>query len=1093
MLEKYCTSCLVLSYHCVKPRSVLKKVTKFLYFHNMQNLRTICFHTLLLLPFFLIAQSPNLSFHRVGVEDGLSQGNVNCLLRDSDGFAWIGTQDGLNRFDGYEFKNFYHRQGDSGSLSNNFVWALLEDSHRRLWVGTMGIGLCRYDKESEQFRSFSPKSSVGGEGMLNAVRSLCEYPKNKLWVGRDKGLQLFDLETETFVEDSIFAVGGQAASLQHITALQVLGKGRLLVGSAEGLSLLNISERKLKKIDLPTGSILKIRKEKNQDFWVATNRGLFKIRCFPESDSTALLHHFQKEAGNPRSLPGNSVFALLKDENNFLWVGTNAGLGCLNTQNLAAGFVSYSHDGKHLNSLSNNLVYALCAVEPGLIWAGTREGISRFSSCPPVFFNLRFEESGLCSNNVLGMTEDGQGNFWIGTKGGLTRVSNFGESRNLWEMECFNTSNAPGMRNDYIMNLTADSKGTLWAVYRRNGFSTLKTGKSGGISFSPPDKFATLFSKTHLTRILEDSRGDYWLATSSNGLYHLSAASRKLTAYNAEPEDSASLTGNYIFDLMEDDKGQLWVSVNGGGLCKINPREATFSCFTHDPKIPASLSDNMVLSTFRDSAGRLWVCTANGLNLLEKEGKFRRFFKTEGLPNDVVYGMLEDTQGNLWVSTNKGISKISFRDGVFETQNFDLSHGLQGNEFNQYAFYKTHDGRLCFGGTGGLTIFDPADIQADTFVSSVVLTDFQLFNQSVRVARQVSDTYAEGFFLPKAINLLEEVCLRHHQNFIAFEFTAPAFRSPEKQQFAYKMEGLDKDWILCGNRRYAGYPNLPPGDYTFLVKAANHDGFWNERPKSIRIRVLLPPWKTWWAYLLYLLAAGMTVLGIVRFRVQSVRRLEQAKEEEREAFRKRSARDFHDEAGNKITKIALLTEMAKRQSGDQKDLRTLLTQIEQNIQDLRFGMRDFIWVLDPSNDNLYETLLRLKDFANGFFEYSDIHFTTRGLEESLLQIPMSGSQRRHLLLIFKEAINNCLKYSRATHAKLEILKRDNAVILTFSDDGVGFDKNKEKRGNGLKNMQMRAEKLGGRFTISPKKDRGTFIELMMGIPKRTVEKPFRKV
>ena len=247
------------------------------------------------------------------------------------------------------------------------------------------------------------------------------------------------------------------------------------------------------------------------------------------------------------------------------------------------------------------------------------------------------------------------------------------------------------------------------------------------------------------------------------------------------------------------------------------------------------------------------------------------------------------------------------------------------------------------------------------------------------------------------------------------------------------MEGIDNSWVLNGRRRFASYPNLPPGNYIFKIKAANHDGIWNEVPKSITIIVSAPWWRTWWAYGVYAILIGLVVYGFTRFREQSVRKIEQAKSAEREKFRKRTARDFHDEAGNKITKMSLLTEVAKRQVKGNANLPPLLSQMEENIQELRAGMRDFIWVLDPENDNLYDTLLRLKDFSSGLFEHTPIHFRMEGLDADFRQIPLNGNERRHLLLIFKEAMNNCVKYSEAKEAVFSVKKQKGKTNIRFLD------------------------------------------------------------
>lgn len=587
-----------------------------------------------------------------------------------------------------------------------------------------------------------------------------------------------------------------------------------------------------------------------------------------------------------------------------------------------------------------------------------------------------------------------------------------------------------------------------------------------------------------MNNILKDSKGMTWLASPGMGLIKWDVRNDEMRTFATSETDPKALKHDYVFCLLEDAQKQLWAGTANGGLCKMNRAEGNFDCFVNDPEDSTSLSSNMVLSIFEDSRQRLWICTAHGLNLSLGNGRFRRFLKKDGLPNDVAYGMLEDENGSLWLSTNQGIAKITFTDSLFAAQNFDVSDGLQGNEFNQHAFFKTRNGLFLFGGTNGLTFFDPKDIKPYPHAPPVVFTGFQLFNQPV-VVRGGTDGFAQSepigndFFLKKAINETEEIVLRHDQNFISFEFAALGYTQPENNLYAYKMEGLDPEWVQSDTRRFASYPNLAPGDYIFQVKAANHDGVWSETPKSIRVRVLPPWWRTWWAYLCYAAAIALAAMGFVRQREDSVRRIEQAKADERERFRKRTARDFHDEAGNKITKIALITEVARQQAGNDTALPPLLSQIEENIQELRSGMRDFIWVLDPANDNLHDTILRLNDFSNSLFEHSNIRFSSIGLDESFRQIPLNANQRRHLLLIFKEAMNNCVKYSGATESKLVLKLNGDSLQVVFCDNGKGFNKKPTVPGNGLRNMQVRAEKMGGELEILSVIDEGTEIRLRM--------------
>lgn len=1000
------------------------------------------------------------------MEEGLSQGNASCLMKDSRGFLWIGTQDGLNRFDGYTFRHFQHEPGNPASLSNNYIWCLLEDSQGGIWVGTFDGNICRFDRETETFKTFPLTGPTHPAEAGNAVRSLCEFPKGTLWLGADKGIWSLDIKTNELRKKQFPTAKTAVSGLENVVALHPLDDKQLLAGAAQGLFQINFLTNKMEPVNLSQEPVAAtaIVPAADDFFWVGTQGGLFQLKYFAQNDSLAVAAHFSQHTNSLNSLPSNIINSLFYDGKNTLWIGTNEGLSRFDTDRPTSGFYNFSHEESNPHSLVNDMVFSILEVEPGLLWTGTREGVSMFSNQPPPFQNLSFEgtNGALCSDAVLGMLEDKEDNLWVGTRKGLTRIGHFSKGKEKWEIECLTPSNTPSMPFDYVINLFQNDDGAIWCAFRRNGIAQLKKGDKGKRFFQSEKSIQSLLGGAGVNAMNFDD-DKIWLGTPGHGLVKWDHTLGRHEVFT--DDGSSNLKHNYIFCLKEDSKGRLWLGTANGGLCCFDKKTNAFTCYVQDDANAHSLSNNMVLSIFEDSRQHLWACTANGLNLMGSDGRFQRFFKKDGLPNDVVYGLLEDGEGNIWASTNQGLSKISFQNGVFKTQNFTTANGLPGNEFNQHAFLKTRDGKLLFGGTDGLVIFDPKTIQPNAYTPPVALTDFQLFGQ----------TQGIGGILKKAINETEEITLPYHQNFIALEYAALGFRQAENIEYAYMLVGLDEDWVQAGNRRFANYPKLPPGNYVFKVKAANHDGIWNEAPKALKIRILPPWWRTWWAYLLYALSVGGAVFLIFKLRVESVRRIERTKVAERERFRERMARDFHDEAGNKITKISLLTEIVRRQMGSSGVLEPLLAQMEENIQELRAGMRDFIWVLDPVNDNLYDTLMRLKDFGNGLFAYSSTSFSTDGIQEPLRPVPLDGSQRRHLLLIFKEAMNNCVKYAEANEAVLSVKKRGDLLELQFSDDGKGFDLEKTNSGNGLKNMRARAEKLGGEFSIRTKPGQGTTI------------------
>lgn len=1019
-----------------------------------------------LLPLILLSlfsanclDSQSLSFRHLSTENGLSQGHINALLKDSRGLLWEATQDGINRFDAYEFRHFKHDPSRKNSLAANYVWCLLETSDGKIWAGTFGKGISVFDPVREQFNSFNPVPLNDSTTAPNSIRTLCEFPKGKVWIGTDLGLWTYNLESNQL---NAISNGAFFRPFQNVTVVQPVNPKHCLIGSGTGLYLFASDSGALDSLGMgiPGVTVHAIAAVDSSHFLIGTNKGLKLCSINFKTRNLNIEKHIT-------GLPDDFVSCLLAETEGYYWVGTNQGLSRVSLNN--NHIETWQHESDNASSLSSDIVTCLMEIQPGYLWAGTREGINQFSIQSPAFKVLGGSEgsSELCSDAVLGMMEDEEHNLWVATRKGLSRVSGIHLPKDKRAYECITPANTASMPYDYVIRVKKDRSGKLWALFRRNGFAMLHKRSGGGWFFEKPDfTKGQIPPELGLNDLEQDEDGVYWLSTQGLGLHSWNPATGEYLQFRSS-NDSASLRHDYVFGTYHDSQQRLWVATANGGLCLMDKANGRFQCFTNEEENPGSISSNMVLSVFEDSRVRLWACTANGLNLMKTDGSFQRFYRGDGLPNDVIYGMLEDEEGALWVSTNGGLARLHFKDSSLSVQHYDHSDGLPGNEFNQHSFLKLSDGRLCFGGVNGLSIFQPADVKPYPDAPEVAITGLLLFNQSTTTDQEVY-----GFRLPAALNELDEIVLRHDQNFIALEFAALSFADPSSNEYAYYLEGLENDWVFSEKRRFASYPGLSPGSYTFHVKAANQDGVWNEQPRSIRITVLQPWWNTWWAWTAYLLLAAGLVYLFLRQREAAVRRVEAAKSAERESLRKRMARDFHDEAGNRITKLALMTEVMKR---SQKVDENLVEDIQSNIQELRSGMRDFIWVLNPENDNLQDTFIRLRDAANSVFEHSDINLSTGSLSDLAETIALDGNQRRHIMMLFKEAASNCVRHSGASEAELSISMEEDHFEIWLQDNGSGFRTNEYESGNGLKNMQVRAKKAGGTLRIESNNGAGTRI------------------
>ncbi len=1006
-------------------------------------------------------QPASLEFIRKNTEDGLSQSVVHSLCRDAKGFVWIGTQDGLNRFDAYSFHTFETQPDRPGNLKHSYIWTLHQSGlqEQELWIGTNGGGLYCYDHRLDWFYHYPVPDSLQYSSRSNSVRAIHAFSKSELLAGTEDGLFLFNFDKKTFTQLPHEFLGS-------VFTFHQLSNEAILIGGLERVFYFKPEDQSLRLLHLSRkieGGIHSFAGLNENSFWLGTGKGVYEVQLKRKRDSLIVLNHYVHSDMESTSLSNNSIADLHLDTNGKLWIASNGGINVLDTRNRATGFVRYQHSADDQQSVSSDIINCLEEVEKGVLWAGTQNGLNQFSSQKSVFTNFEIDQTNEgCGQSIHGMLET-EAFVLACTEKGLLSIDP--EMKGI--TNCYDQGVFPALEDEFLVSISPGKEDNYWLALRRNGFAELRK-ENDTFHLSNFKLPAGPYSGIGSNDLLEDDSGNLWIASSGLGLWYWNRQENTFVSYKANPEDSTSISGNYIFHLFEDRQKRVWVSTADGGLSCLDRESGIFKSFSFDERNSSSLSANMVLSTYEDRQNRIWVCTANGLNLWDGEEGFFRFYKKDGLPNNVIYGMLEDANGALWLSTGKGLAQISYTGQLFKSKNYTTLNGLLNNEFNQHAFLKLRNGNLTFGTKGGLSYFNPDSIRSYAIAPRVVLTDFKLFNESVPVNQK------EGFSIPKSVDELKQLTLSYEQNFLAFEFTGINYEQAQANQYAYMMEGLDEDWVFSGNRRYANYPGMKPGPYVFKVKSANHDGLWSEE-RALKILIRNPPWKSWWAYLLY----AISILSLIWYRLYSVRQIEKAKEAERQLIRKRSAQDFHDEAGNQITKIGLMAEMAKRQVGDRGELDRLMNEIGEQVQELRTGMRDFIWVLDPGKDNLYETLMRLNDFGNGLFNYSTIHFSSSGINEDLNRYKLNAAQRRHTLMIFKEAMNNSVKYSQGKQATLNVLEKNAFIEISFEDDGIGYSATDARHGHGIQNMKARAEKINAKLEITSNKPVGTRLIIIL--------------
>ena len=830
-----------------------------------------------------------ISFDHISLQDGLSQSVVTAIAQDPRGFLWFGTQDGLNRYDGNDFRIFKHDPGDAFSLADNLITALTIDHSGTLWVGTNN-GLDRYDPIREEFTHYINDPDDPKSLSANPVISLVADTTGYLWVGTGVGLNRLDPSTGEIVRFLNDPNDANTPAGNGIFDLAFDQHGALWIATLAGLdrfepssaTFTHFSPDSADSNSLLDAGVANVEVGGDGHVWVATATGLNQL-----DPSTGQFEHFINDPDDPGSLAPIAVNELLEDSTGTLWLATN-GNGISRLDRSTRTFTHYSNDPRNFQSLRQDNVQSIFEDESGILWFGTfGGGVDRFDRRKAKFKTLRNSPSdpnSLSDNGIWTLLMDSRGALWVGTISGGLNVAYPGATG----FQHFNNdpADARSISSDQIWKVYQDSQGTIWV------------GTAVGLDrFEPSTRDFTHFTMPAVFTMHEAQDGTFWVGTLGAGLSKFDRETGALQTYTNQPGDPTSISGNLITHILEDVDGQLWIGTFTGGLNHYSPETDTFVNYQSEQDNPEALPDNTILYLHRDQMGVLWVASAGGLSRMdEATGTFHTYSVKDGLPNETIYSILEDELGGLWVPNNRGLSRFDPADETFK--NYDISDGLQDIEFNQGSALLGPNGEMYFGGINGLNYFHPEDIRDNSFIPPVAITNILLFNEPLLIG--------EESILTQAVPMTDELNLSYQDDFLTFEFTALHFSSPEENQYAYIMEGFDRDWNYVGNRRFASYTGIPPGDYTFRVIASNSDGIWNEVGDSIRIVIPQPFWQTWWFYsLIGLFVTGSVVGGLaLRIRLIEGQRRELARQVEERTHELRIAKEAA-EASNRAKSVFL--------------------------------------------------------------------------------------------------------------------------------------------------------------------------------------------
>jgi len=802
----------------------------------------------------------DIRFDRISIAEGLSQSTVDCILQDRKGFVWFGTEDGLNRFDGYSFTVFRHDPQDANSLSNNYVRCLLEDQSGALWIGTWGGGLDRLDPETGEFTHY--KHNPVDRHSLSHDNILCLYTdlSGQIWIGTGGGgLDLYDRENDRFVHLQHAPHDEGTLSDNAVSAVLEDQWGELWVGTTQGgLNRLTPGRGQFVHYQsvsdaphsLSSNRITAIHEDTEGVLWIGTaDRGL--CRLDRQNDRFIRLQH---SPDDPTSLSSDNVQTIYEDRSGVLWIGTGEG-GLDRYDRRRNQFIHYSNDPFDPNSLSHDDVVSIYEDRGGVLWIGTfGGGLSKANPANQKFVHYHSDPNdpgSLSDDNVRAILEDSADRLWIGTySGGLNR---FDAVTRQWTHYQHNPDDPGSLSHNLVRSIYEDSHGLLW-IGTDGGLDRLDplTGQFAHYRHDPDDPRS--LSHNSVWAIYEDRKGVLWVGTIGGGLNRFDPERNSFTHYQHDPDDPGSLSHNTVSSILESYDGVLWIGTLGGGLDRFDRTTGRFTHYRHDPNDPHSLSNDRVLCIGEDYRNRVYIGTwGGGLDRLDRASdRFAHFREKDGLANDVVYGIVEDNLTYLWLSTNRGLSRFTPSSEKF--RNYDVSDGLQSNEFSPGAYHMGPSGVVYFGGINGFNAFYPPQVKDNPYPPPIVITAFKKLDQTV-----MTDIASD-----------REIELSYTDNFVAFEFAALDYTAPHKNQYLYRLEGFDPHWISAGTRRYQSYSNLQAGEYVFRVKGSNNDGIWNREGLAIYMSVKPPLWNAWWFRgALALLLVGSILVGY-RLRVRSI-------------------------------------------------------------------------------------------------------------------------------------------------------------------------------------------------------------------------------
>ena len=963
-------------------------------------------------------------------DNGLPQNTILAIAQTEDGYLWVGTRAGLDRFDGERFTLVDHPE-----LKDHAITALCGARDGSLWIGMESEGLIHWD--GEHLTHYWRTNGLGND----YIRTICEARDGTIWIGTGYGLTSFkDGKFKTYrVKDGLLD--------NSVIKMVEDGDGTLWMGTVGGVNSMKngiITGSYTFDTQLPNNTVNALAKDSTGNVWFGTTGGMGQLR------GGKLERTYQGAKG----LPGHFVSALFVDRRGTLWVGTFGGLFRLADD--GSFITEFNADGSAYDQ-----VLAIYEDREGNIWVGGRDGLSRLRPRPAFSITKR---QGLSENNVMAVCEDESGTMWAASWGGgldqaTARKSAFTPATNKFA-------------TDLMLSLTSGGDGSLWVgTDHGSGMYQLKDGllkhygKKEGLT------------NLAIRAIHEDRNTNLWIAmTGALAVYK----NGKFVNYTSKD----GLAGNTVRAILEDAKGGLWFGCEYGLVCW---RDGKFVNFPGKD----SLSNQLVLALHEDKAGSLWIGTVGSGVFRLRNGKVTNYGTKDGLFSDDAFEILEDDYGYLWMSCFEGLYRVSKKafadfdggkDGPIPCASYGKSEGMasvQCNGVGQPSGWKSRDGRLWFPTTKGIAVMDPG-VQVNAMPPPVAIEEIIVAqtNLTPPLRRMVAMPPGGG----TEREIFPELKIAPGVEELEIHYTALSLQAPEKIRFKYQLEGAETEWKDAGSRRTAYYNNLPPGHYRFRVRACNNDGVWNENAATASLFLQPHFWQTWWFGNLTVLGAIGLVAVSAGYMVRKKSRRELQKMEQQhmlERERARIAKDIHDDLGSSLTRITMLSELVEADKADSREVETHARKIAMSARETVRSLDEIVWAVSPEKDTWNSLVEYISQYAKDFFEGTGV-LCRLELPLDLPAYPLSSEARHGIYLVVKEALNNIVKHAQAKEARLRVRQNGERMEIEIVDDGRGFEPDGPRtgrQGSGLQNMRARMESLGGQFRVESGPGKGTRLTL----------------